>query len=202
MKVLVVESDLGGARALRKTLVGRGHDVHTCFSDPYDVQGCTALDPEVGCPLDTEPIDVVVDVRGFPHPAPRSLEQGATCGIRKRVPLVVASPKGTSPYTRWASAVVDGGTEEIADAVEATDGARSPAHQEVVDAALDAAMPGEGATAFVSRQSGRLHVALSLPPDTSSVEAERVTLKVVAAVRAFDPETPVLDVGLEGSTAP
>lgn len=194
MRVLVVESHLGASQRLKDELGRRGHDVLTCHEDEHERHGCRAVDPDAGCPLDDRRVDVTVDVRRSHHPDPRPLEQGAVCAVRARVPLVVAGAATDSPLEPWATTTVVGDVPAIVEAVEAVDGSLAPMHQKVVDEALDQLLPGEGATAIVRQGDDRIHVDLSLPSHLESTEAEMVAVRLVAAVRRFDPNTSTVDV--------
>jgi hypothetical protein len=194
MRVLVVESHLGASERLKGELTRRGHEVLACHEDQHVRHGCKAVDPDAGCPLDERNVDAAVDVRRSYHPDPRPLEQGAVCAVRARVPLVVAGTSTDSPLEPWATSVVVGDVPAIVEAVEAIEGSIAPMHQQVVDEALDALLPGEGATAIVRRGEDRIHVDLSLPSHLTSIEAERVAVRVVAAVRRFDHTTSTVDV--------
>jgi len=194
MRVLVVESHLGASQQLQDQLEQRGHRVLTCHADGLERRGCRAVDPEEGCPLDVEPVDVAIDVRRTYHPDPRPLERGAICAVRARVPVVVAGTSVDSPLEDWATEVVQGGVPAMIEAVEAVDGSVSPMHQKVVDDALEDILPGAGASAVVRRGEDRIEVAMTLPDDVSTAESEMVAVRVVAAVRLFDRATTTIDV--------
>jgi hypothetical protein len=196
MDVLVVESHLGAAERLRRTLEDRGHRVLTCHEDEHERNGCRAVHADQGCPLDRGRVDVAVDLRRSHHPDPRPLEQGAICAVRARVPLVVAGAPSDSPLEPWATAHVLGDVPAIVEAVESVDGAVSPMHQRVVDEALDVLLPGEGATAVVHRRDGQIQVELALPSHLTPREAEMVAVRLVAAIRRFDTTTATIDVAL------
>lgn len=194
MQVLVVESHLGASQGLSRELHRRGHDVLRCSDDEHQRAGCKALDADAGCPLDEGTVSVAVDVRRSYHPGPRPLEQGAVCAVRARVPLVVAGSAVDSPLESWATTVVTGDAPAVADAVEAVDGGLAPQHQRVVDEALEALLPGEGASAVVQRGEDRIRVEMSLPRHLDDAQAEAVAVRVVAALRRFDRQTSVIDV--------
>lgn len=196
MRVLVVESHLGASRSLKGQLERRGHDVLTCHADDHERHGCRAVDPQQGCPLDRQKVDVAVDVRRSYHADTRPLEQGAICAVRARVPLVVAGTSTDSPLEPWATSVVVGDVPAIVDAVEAVDGSLAPMHQRVVDEALDRLLPDEGATAIVRRGPDLIHVDLSLPVHLTNAASEMVAVRVVDAVRRFDRTTATVDVAL------
>jgi hypothetical protein len=194
MQVLVVESHEGAAERLERALCERGHVVHRCHEERHERTGCRALDAEDGCPLDRQRIDVAVDVRRTHHPAPRPLEQGATCAIRARVPMVLAGVATDSRLERWATSVAVGDVPAVVKAIEAVDGSISPMHQQVVDEALATLAPDGDTSAVVRRRPGQVLVELVLPPEVTAAEGERLAVRLVAAVRRFDPVTAIVDV--------
>ena len=194
MRVLVVESHTGASERLQQDLERRGHSVLTCHEDATERNGCRAVHADDGCPLDHGLVDVAVDLRRSYHPDPRPLEQGAICALRARVPLVIAGTATDSPLESWATSVVVGDVPAVVEAVEAVDGAVSPMHQRVVDEALESLLPGEGATAVVRRDHDRIFVELTLPSHLSTHDTEMVAVRLVGAVRRFDPQVPTIDV--------
>lgn len=108
MNVLVVESNVGAGEETARTLEAAGHRAITCFERGMESFPCRALFAGGACPLDEEPIDVVLLVRAHPWPSPTSRERGVPCALRAGVPLVVAGQVVFDPYERWAAEQVDG----------------------------------------------------------------------------------------------
>jgi hypothetical protein len=125
------------------------------------------------------------------HPSARSSphEDGVSCALRARVPLVVAGRVALNPYEEWADAVVEHG--QVADACERVATLPSRAHTDVAQEALRAATRRradsiEGATALVWRDHNRLRVRLEGLDRLDRSARDMVAAEVAAELRAFD----------------
>lgn len=174
------------------TLERAGHRVHTCLEGSDD-EGCRQL-VDSSCPLDTAPVDVAVEVG--PSPA-ASLDNGALCAVRRRIPLVLADPPVGHPLEAWASRTTpaSGVAAAVADVMERP----LPDHSEAARRALLHELRGHGrssdlATVEVFRLPGRLLIQLRHEPAMSHTEAERIATHVTQAVRDFDRWAPKVDV--------
>lgn len=191
MKVLLVESSPGVAEQVSDDLTRAGMHVVRCHESPEDHE-CRALDPEARCPID-EGVDVALDVRAHGDDRATAAEQPVVCAARARLPLVVAG-RGANPFSRWSSAQVD--PVQAVEACTAVMEGPLPRHREAVRRALDA-LEARGAEPVgirsVRRDGRAVKVDLEMG-ERAGRERERVALAVSAALRRFDPHTPVLDI--------
>lgn len=99
LDIVLTEASEGDCDAAAAELSASGHRVHRCHpaqdpaADPE--HRCVAWRPGGRCPLTTEPVDLVIDVRGADGPeTPR--EQAAMCAHLAGVPLIVCGPTDTT----------------------------------------------------------------------------------------------------------
>lgn len=195
MDVLVLESDPGAASAAVAQLEAAGHRVVRCHdagATPFPCAGLTG-----GCPLDVAPVDVALTVRAHPHSRPTPLEDGVTCALRHRVPVLVAGRTVLDPFEQFGAESVEG------DLVEACEGAAVSVraeHSALATRSLHetlehAALPVEGAVAEVRRTGGRLTVTIRTPADTPQKVRDTAAVRITGALRAFDPSAGGIDVG-------
>jgi len=206
MRVLVLESEPGAADGAAAALRAASHMVVRCHDPGDPAFPCRALADGATCPLDQDPVDVVLTVRsGSPEPSP--LEDGVACAIRTHVPLVVAGDSEAEPYRRWATATI--GTQS--DVVTAcADAAIAPlalhsqagtdrlrmflAHNGVPDA--------ESASVEVTRRDGRLRVRCQVPERVTPQVAQTATTHVIASIREIDPTALGADVSITPTSTP
>jgi len=199
MDVLVVESELGTADGAVEALERAGHRVHRCHRAGAPAFPCAGL-TSAGCPLECGPIDVAVTVRFLPSRRPTLLEDGITCALRHRVPVVVAGRTPVHPFDDF-----DARTTAGFDVVRACEHAvrTLPAHDEAARRALDATLAraevdSERAAVSVGRVGGGLRVRLDLPTGIPATVAPMASVRIVAALRKFDPAAAGIDVELAG----
>ena len=98
LQVMVIESHPGVAGAAEEDLLAAGHEVHRC----HDAHGpgfpCRGITGGRDCPLD-HPIDVALLVRRGVAPRPTPMEEGVTCALRARVPIVEDGTDLFDPFT-------------------------------------------------------------------------------------------------------
>lgn len=141
------------------------------------------------CPLDGGDIDVAVAVasRGRRFDA-----QGIACVQRARIPIVTVGATASDPVLRFATeslARIDG---RVIVAVEAA-AADATGHLRAVEEALTTRLrTDEMVSTHIRRMTGSIHVALhgDVAPDRVSAIVDVAR----AAVRAYDPHVPVIDV--------
>lgn len=197
MRVLVVGSVPVSAQSATAELETAGHEVLRCHEESGPAFPCAALTDGDGCPLEGEPVDVVLDVHDARTTAPSAYEDGVACAIRQHVPIVVVSD-GTHPYERWSTRQVSSASD-VARACEAA--ARSPLSEHSELAARVAAesleragITGRAANATVHRDRGSLKVLLSLPPAHPDGLEQMVVARVISALRGHDRAARGIDV--------
>jgi hypothetical protein len=198
MEVLVVESELGAADAAIAALEAADHRVLRCHEPGADPFPCRGLEPGE-CPLERGTVQVVLDVRGHSTPHPDPLEDGVTCGLRRRLPLVVAGLSASNPFARFV--VLDASRQDVVAACElAANGPRED-HEKVADAALQATLQRAGrdqqGSSSVRLTARGLQVTLFLPEDTDAKTREMAAVRVVGALRRYDRHSARIDVACE-----
>jgi hypothetical protein len=100
-EILVVGSEDWAIDDAASQLHSAGRTVHRCSDTTEAPFPCNALIPGRGCPLDQHRVDVVLNIRSRPEAQPTLAEMGAICGLRDRIPLVVAGMSGVSGLAPW-----------------------------------------------------------------------------------------------------
>ena len=198
MKVLVLEERTGESCDVALDLVGAGHEIVRCHGADEPAFPCRAMNGHE-CPLDSGDVAVAVMVNATDGPAAHdAAEDGARCALRRHIPLVVAGPIDGSPLGAFASAVV-AEHAAVAAAVDEVASMTSPQHTDVAEGAFAGVLEAHGldptlAGAVVVRRGSDLHVELvpSGPVDRAVLEVAAV--RVVGALRRFDPFPRVIDV--------
>lgn len=195
MDVLVLESEPGAAELSIALLEAAGHQVKRCHEQGARAYPCVALDSG-HCPLEEGSIDVVLTVRGHANPRPSSLEDGVTCALRRRTPVVVAGSTVFNPFEQFGASNADG---DVVAACEAAADGRQRGHEAVVrrvlrDALQRANLGITGMDARVHRSGDGLKIGLVFPPTTPKPVRDVASVCVVGAVREFDPHAPRIDI--------
>jgi hypothetical protein len=198
MEVLVVESEHGAADAAIAALEAADHRVHRCHERGADSFPCRGLDPGA-CPLERGSVQVVLDVRGSTTPHPGPLEDGVTCGLRRRLPVVIAGTSAINPFDRFP--VLDASRQDVVAACErAANGPRGE-HQAIADGALRATLERAGheqpGSSSVRLTATGLLVTLFLPEDADAKTREMAAVRVAGALRRFDRHAARIDVVCE-----
>jgi hypothetical protein len=199
MRVLVVGSMPVSVGDATEELQRAGHEVLRCHDDAGPAFPCAALDGEEGCPLEGVPVDVVLDVHDARTGAPSAYEDGAACGVRQHIPLVVVAD-GKHPYRRWATREVSRDAD-VVKACEAAAAAPLAEHGEIAarvarESMERAGVDPAGVTATVHRVGGSLKVLLTLPPSHSESIESMVAARVVTHLRGYDKSARGVDVAL------
>ena len=189
MRVLVVGSVPVSAQSATDELEAAGHEVLRCHEEAGPAFPCAALAEGRRCPLEGEPIDVVLDVHDARTMAPSAYEDGVACAIRQHVPVVVVAD-GKHPYERWSTRHVSS-EADVVWTCEAAAGSPLPEHSELasrvaVESLERAGIPPRGASATVHRERGSLKVMLSLPPAHPEGLEQMVVARVITALRRHD----------------
>ena len=197
MRVLLVESEPGAADAADAALRAAGHQVTGCQAADPSVP-CRGLDHMADCPLDANDVDVAVVGRaGGPL---TTMERGALCASRRRIPVVVAGDPRQAvsfgPGTHLARTDVVAACERAA--------ASGDAHVAAVRRSLiiagvltvdDVDADPPRAAFRVRREPNRLRLVVATAPDEPRAAA--ITKAAAEALRRFDPYTKVIDVVAE-----
>ena len=197
MHVLMPDATWAGAIVAKRGIERAGHTVETCEPDPRN--RCAALRGH-RCPLDTSPVDMVVLIRTAASPDRLPGEDGALCGVRRRIPLVVAGSAVGSPYS--AIATVEDETDDVLTSVETVARLPLPDHTVAASVALHECLARLGVSdprshVRVYRRNGGLYARLhfeSERPAPGVVSAAAV--RVVGVLRDLDPWASGIDVSV------
>jgi hypothetical protein len=204
MRVLLVGSAGASVARADEHLRGAGFEVERCHAPGAPAFPCAGLESGT-CPLEQEPVDVVVAARDHSAPRPTLAEDGVTCALRRSIPLVVAG-RGPNPYEAWTSESVDD-LSGLVPACERVVTQPLPRHSEVATASLVGGLErtdgiseqdARDAVATVWREHGRLRVALRAPR-LAAREQSSLVAKIAGDLRAFDPYAPTIDIAWEKS---
>lgn len=199
MHVMMPQVSSPAAVEAAERLEAAGHRVHACH-EPHDHGfACIALRGR-DCPLEAFPVDVVVDVRPTNDAHPSAAEDGAICGARRRIPLVVAGENTPNPFAPWTAAEIEGA--DVVPAVETASALSMAAHASIATDMLRDAIAVHGAasqssSAEVHRVAGRLKVTLRATPPLDHETSRVAAVHVTQALRAYDPWCAGIDVRVE-----
>jgi len=198
MRVLVVGTLPGPIERAANELSAAGHEVARCHTAGDPPFPCFALQDGEQCPLEGEPLDVVLDARDRPWPRPTALEEGALCALRRHVPLVVTNSV-LNPFEQWTAGVAVPGA--LAEACEQAAHAPLARHGEIAAAAAAAMLERVGAdassvSATVHRQRGRLRVHVQLPSASRALGTD-VVPNILAALRTYDGHATGIDISVD-----
>jgi hypothetical protein len=203
MRVLVVESDPHCADGAIDELRNAGHDVARCHESGLPAFPCNALCDDHDCPLDSDPgIDVLLDFRAHPRSRPTPYEDGVSCAVRRHIPLVIGGAFAFSPFEKWTTAVVDGGS--VVDTCEQAASAPIESLADVARAKVRQLLEhdpraAESVDVVVTRGRGRLEAVVVLPEGAEELEGS-LAVGVAGAIRTLDHWTPRLDVCVKRSS--
>ena len=194
MKVLLVEGEVGAAAAAQRELRGAGHVVVGC--EPTEPSApCRGLEHIGECPLDADDIDVAVVGRtGGPL---TTMERGALCAARHRIPVVVAGD------ARYAVSFGPGTHLARNDLIGACERAAASGDAHVASIRRELLMAGVVTPADVDgedppirfsvrREPRRLRLDVHMPEGDPRTPA--IVKAAAEALRRFDPHTKVIDV--------
>jgi hypothetical protein len=194
MRILLTESDAGGADTATATLEAAGHEVLRCVEHGAAAFPCTGLSTG-DCPVEGR-VDVAVTVRSEAHAGPTERETGVVCALRHHVPVVVSSVDEADPLATWSTATVTGATTDLLAAVDAA------AHGELTGHARVAAEEAghqliDGAFDVVAHRRARgIAVTVRTSDELDPRRKENLAVQVAGAVRRFDGDAAVIDVAV------
>lgn len=197
MEVLVVESEPRAADIAIMQLEALGHQIKRCHEPEAEEQSFPCIGLASGhCPLEEDAIDVVLTVRGHSHLNPTPLEDGITCALRRKVPVVIAGRTDPNPFESFGVAVAERDVTGVCQRV-ATD-ARAD-YGAVARKALDWTLRFRGlsiddAHVAVKRFGRGLQVVLELPAGASKLACSMAAVRVSSALRAFDAHAAFINV--------
>jgi hypothetical protein len=196
MEVLVLESEPGAAAIAIAQLEAAGHRVKRCHERGARAFPCAGLDPG-SCPLDDDVIDVVLTVRARSSARPSPLEDGVTCALRRRVPVVVAGRTTINPFAQYPGTVA--GTDDVVETCERAASGPQVEHEDIatkllVETLENAGLPTEPAGASVRRSGRGVQITLHAPQEASKKVRDVAAVRVAGAMRAFDPHTPRIEI--------
>ncbi len=157
-----------------------GHIVHHCSDDDAHAV-CVALRGR-SCHLDSDPIDVVVEVRAGHGVA--GVSDGVRCASRRGIPTIIASEG------------------DVAEAAEAARITPSPRRSSVATAALVDSLTRQGiapehaapARAVVTRRWGGMFVEVQAPEAVDSRSFGQAAIRIHQELRAVDPWARSVDI--------
>jgi hypothetical protein len=195
MKVLVLESETGAAAIATAQLERAGHQVLRCHEPGARAFPCAGLRDE-GCPLERECVDVALTIRARPLGQPTRLEDGVSCALRHRIPVVVGGRTTTNPFSPCRVTVAG---RDVVQACERAATGSLEQHEEIAQRTLDESLRRAGearepARAEVTRRSGGLRATLHFPRGTPERLRAMASVRVVGALRSFDPHAGGIDV--------
>lgn len=204
MDVLLLETDVDRGHDVAGHLAVAGHRVWRCHDHGAPAFPCRALTTGT-CPVEDPGVDVAVTVRRPYAVDPTPTEDGVSCALRARIPVVVATA-GENPFGEYAAAVI--ADADVVDECERLLAAPSPRHSAVASEALGRALArhapptasGPPSAATVYRSAAGLRVELDGLAHLDGRTRGMVVTRVVAALRAFDQAAPTIDVAT-GETA-
>lgn len=184
------------ARLVATELEAAGHTIWRCHDEAGPA--CRAVQGRP-CPLEAVPIEVAVTARPWAAPAPLPTEDGILCATRRRLPIVVAGAARGHPFR--AVATVEEGSASVAAVIDAVARGVAPDHTAVAADALRQHLPpghADDARVVVRRRAGGgLQVTITTRARVPRAAVLAAAVRVAAAVRAFDPWSPSLDVSIE-----
>lgn len=157
-----------------------GHVVHHCSDDDAHAVCVAVLGKD--CPLDSDPIDVVVEVRSRHDVA--GMSDGIRCAGRRGIPTMIAN---------------DG---DVAGAAEVARTSPSPRRSSVATEALVESLNRQGvdpehaapATAVVIRRWGGMFVEVQAPESVDDKAFGQAAIRIHQELRAVDPWARTVDI--------
>lgn len=193
MKVLLLESDPHLADQVAGRFQQAGHEVLRCHDADAPAFPCKGVDHAAECPFDHPGVAVSVVVRAEGGAPPTPLEDGVSCSLRHRVPVVVGDEGG--PYEGWATPIpgdIVEGAEQVARGN--LEGHAAAVHAVVAQGLARIGVAPQDVKVDVRRTDGDLAIALELPVESGSHPAAFAAARAVGAARQYDRYASRIDV--------
>lgn len=199
LDVLVLESEPHSADAAIASLEAAGHSVHRCHEPGTHSFPCRALTKD-DCPLDQGTVDVALTVRARPRSIPGALEDGVSCALQHRIPLVVSGRVALHPYEEFATAVIDA-RGDVVDAVETAASGSLRRHELLATEAAQVVLQRRGfelPAVHVSahRRGGAIRVVIDVPADADRSTRDMIGTRAHAALRNYDRHARQIDIAV------
>ena len=165
----MTETTSPAAATVAAELAEAGHTVHRCHEESGGTLGVAVRGAP--CPVETQPIDVVVSVRPV-------MDDGIQCSVRRKIPLA-------------------DGVDGVGPALAAPLLDHSAAATDALWASLRVAgVRADAASATVRRRNGGLVVRATVTPEPGRAAAQAASVRMAAAVREVDPWARSIDVSV------
>ena len=195
MRILLTESDAGGAATAAATLEAAGHEVLRCIEPGAAAFPCSGLSTG-DCPVDGR-VAVTVTVRSEPHSMPTERETGLVCALRHHVPVVVCSVAEAEPLASWSAATVtDATTTDLLRAVDAAAAGELTGHARAAAEEAGHQLIGSSFAVVAHRRGRGVAVTLRTPDVLDPRRKENLAVQVAGAVRRFDGDAQVIDIAV------
>jgi hypothetical protein len=200
LEVLVLESEPAAADAAIEALTAAGHSVHRCHEPGAPAFPCRALTND-DCPLARGTVDVAITVRARPRSVPGALEDGVSCALQHRVPVVVSGRVARNPYDEFATAVIDS-SDDVVDAVESAARGSLRRHALLAAVAARAVLAQRGDSdpeihTEAHRHAGAVRVDIIVAPTVDRSSRDMVATRAHAALRAYDRHARQIDIAVD-----
>jgi hypothetical protein len=204
MRVLVVEREPGGGAAAAAQLQRHGHEVVRCDDADQTVdRPCAGLPGGSGCPLDQQPVDVALAVRGDAGGSTTDRETGVRCALRQQVPLMVLGNSSGASYVDWVDEVADMDVAALDERVTALGRAGLASTASIVARAIRPLLAEHGVESSaieveLVRNGGRMRIRIGVDAALEPKLRQTCAVRAVAALREVQPGTDGLDVEVVG----
>ncbi len=198
LDVLVLESEPATADAAIAALQASGHTVHRCHDEGARSFPCLGVDQQ--CPLESASIDVALTIRARPRSVPGLLEDGVTCALKHRIPVVVGGHTALHPFAEHAAAVVESKDDLVA-TVEAAAHGSLRQHEVLAGAIAKETLANHEVasgpiTATATRRKGVVRVVVDLGGAGDQTLRDVVATRVHMALRTFDRHARAIDIAV------
>ena len=200
-RVLLLSTDGEPIDHVAAALHAAGYDVRRCVDDGAASYPCNGL--RDGCPIDAPGgVDVALDVRQLPWPAPTTRETGVICALRASVPVAVLSERRTHPFRDRAAVTAD----RAADVVEVCERAIDAGLESVRRAMTEAVrsvlavhgIDGSPSDVQVTKRHGRIQATITL--DAPDAIRGMAATRAAAALRGIDDRATAIEIDVVAPT--